>query len=316
MRRFLLVALLMVGCRPADTKRELVTVTIPPGASFSEVARVLADSGVIRSPRSFKVYASLTDQDRAIKAGVYEFARGSSSREVLEKLVRGKVKLIRFQTPEGLMLTELADLVQSRLGIPRDSFRAAARDSTLRDQLAIDAPTLEGYLYPSTYLVETNISARDLVRLMVQEFEKHWKPEWDERARELGFSRHQIVILASIIEGEVLYDPDRRYVSSVYHNRLKRRMRLQADPTVIYALGRRRRLFQKDYRFPSSYNTYLHRGLPPGPIGQPSQASIEAALYPAETDFLYFVAGKDGRHVFSRTHAEHLRAIRRIRRAG
>jgi UPF0755 protein len=121
------------------------------------------------------------------------------------------------------------------------------------------------------------------------------------------------VTLASIIAGEVRYEPDRAYVSSVYHNRLERGMRLQADPTVVYALGRRRRLYERDYQTPSPYNTYLIDGLPPGPIGSPSRASIEAALYPARTRFLYFVARPDGQHVFSLTYAEHLRTIREIR---
>jgi UPF0755 protein len=149
---------------------------------------------------------------------------------------------------------------------------------------------------------------------MLSEFEAQWRPEWDARLDELGMSRHEVVILASIIEGEVRYDPDREYVSSVYHNRLERGMRLQADPTVIYALGTRRRLYEKDYQTRSPYNTYLIYGLPPGPINQPSAASLEAALFPARTDFLYFVARPDGKHVFSRTYREHLAAIREVRR--
>jgi UPF0755 protein len=148
---------------------------------------------------------------------------------------------------------------------------------------------------------------------MVAEFEGRWRPEWDTRLVELGMTRHEAVILASIIEGEVRYGPDRKFVSSVYHNRLERGMRLQADPTVIYALGLRRRLFQRDYRTPSPYNTYLIDGLPPGPISQPSEASIEAALYPHDTDYLYFVARGDGKHIFSRTYDEHLAATRDVR---
>jgi UPF0755 protein len=148
---------------------------------------------------------------------------------------------------------------------------------------------------------------------MVAEFEDQWRPEWNARLEELGMSRDEIVTLASIIEGEARHSGDRPYVSSVYHNRLDRGMRLQADPTVIYALGRRRRLFERDYELSSRYNTYRIDGLPPHPIGQPSAASIEAALYPRRTNFLYFVAGEDGKHVFSRTYSDHLATIRAIR---
>jgi UPF0755 protein len=152
--------------------------------------------------------------------------------------------------------------------------------------------------------------------MMTQEFQARWRPEWNHRLYALGLTRQEAVTLASIIEGEVRFAPDRPYVSSVYHNRLQRGMRLQADPTVIYALGRRRRLYEKDYQTRSPHNTYLIDGLPPTPIGQPSSASIEAALYPERTGFLYLVARPDGKHVFSRTLREHLRAVAEVRRMG
>jgi UPF0755 protein len=176
-----------------------------------------------------------------------------------------------------------------------------------------DAPTLEGYLFPSTYLVRYGVTASEIVAQMVAQFEGHWRPGWNARLDTLKLTRHQVVTLASIVEGEIRYAPDRPYVASVYYNRLRRHMRLQADPTVIYALGRRRRLFEKDYLRRSPYNTYLIDGLPPGPIGEPSEESIEAALYPATTDFLFLVAQPDGKHVFSRTLAEHLAAVRAVR---
>ena len=148
---------------------------------------------------------------------------------------------------------------------------------------------------------------------MLDHFESQWQSAWDARLDSLGLSRDELVTLASIIEGEVRDPRDRYYVSSVYHNRLRRGMRLEADPTVIYALGRRRRLFIRDYQTPSRYNTYLIDGLPPHPIGQPSAASLEAALYPASSDFLFFVAGPEGKHIFSRTYNEHLAAVRQVR---
>jgi UPF0755 protein len=154
-------------------------------------------------------------------------------------------------------------------------------------------------------------TARDLVRIMTREFVAEWQPAWDARLDTLHLTRHQLVTLASIIEAEVRYDPDRAYVSAVYHNRLTRGMKLEADPTVIYAYGRRlKRVWDKNLRVASPYNTYLHAGLPPGPIVEPGRASLTAALYPAAVPFLYFVAQPDGKHIFSVTMAEHEAAIR------
>jgi UPF0755 protein len=190
------------------------------------------------------------------------------------------------------------------------------RDTALQRELGIQpSPAgVEGYMYPTTYVVPMGINARDLVRIMTREFIDRWQPEWDARLAELNMTRHQIVTLASIIEAEVRYRPDRPYVSAVYHNRLRRGMALQADPTVIYAHGRRlRRVWEKNLQIRSPYNTYLHPGLPPGPISQPRDSSIIAALNPASIGYLYFVAQPDGKHIFSATYADHLAAIKRVR---
>ncbi len=313
MKRLLILLGTVAACAPPpDTDR--VRVTIPRGAALRSIADTLHAHGVISSPRWFRFYVAARGQDRAIHAGTYDLPLGRPANRVLDLLTSGAaVATQRLVLPEGLMLNEAAASIESQLGIPRESILVAAGDPDLRARVGA-GETLEGYLYPSTYLVRVGAGARDVVRQMVSEFESRWKPEWTARADSLGLSRHQVVILASIIEGEVRRDRDRRYVSSVYHNRMRRGMRLQADPTVIYALGTRRRLFERDYRFPSRYNTYLIDGLPPGPIGQPSAASLEAALYPARSDFLFLVARPDGHHIFSRTLREHLDAVREVRR--
>ncbi len=315
-RSILLATLLAVAsaCGDTDPQGEVERITVPRGASLSAVAETLSRRGIIGSPRRFKLYAKATGREGNIQAGTFELPKGASMRLVLRTLVSGTEALETLVLPEGLMLSELPSLVQQQLGLDPDSFLVASRDSELLRRLGITAETLEGYLYPSTYYVTVTATARDVVRQMVSEFDDRWRPEWNARLEELGMTRHEIVILASIIEGEVRHEPDRKFVSSVYHNRLARGMRLQADPTVIYALGRRRRLYQRDYRTPSPYNTYLINGLPPGPITQPSEASLEAALYPHNTNYLYFVARPDGKHVFSRTHREHLDATRDVRR--
>jgi UPF0755 protein len=281
---------------------------------LASVTDTLLANRIIDSPRWFRLYATMRGEDRSIQAGIYDLRPGSSPREVLRALVAGAAASQRLVIPEGMMLSEVVNAVEQQLGIPAESTLVASQDSQLLASLGIEAETLEGYLYPSTYFVRVGVGARDVVRQMVAEFETQWDPAWDARLDTLGLSRHEAVILASIIEGEVLDGRDRKFVSSVYHNRLNTPgWRLQADPTVIYALGRRRRLYQRDYEFQSPYNTYQVDGLPPGPIGQPSAASIEAALYPERTDFFFFVAQPDGQHVFSRTLREHNAAVARVR---
>ena len=309
-----LLSALALGCRGAQTDTSTLEITIPRGATLTAVAETLQTRGLIRSAELFAFYARMSGRRRTIQAGTYDVPPGATNRELLELLSTGRPALRRLVVPEGLFLAEVAATVEQQLGIPAERFLAAARDSALRARLAVPTPTLEGYLYPSTYLVRTDADAGAVVRQMVAEFETVWREEWHARLDTLDLTRHELVTLASIIEGEVRHAPDRPYVSSVYHNRLRQGMRLQADPTVIYALGRRRRLFERDYQLRSPYNTYLVDGLPPGPIGAPSEESLAAALYPARTDFLFFVARADGQHIFSRTYAEHRRAIQEVRR--
>jgi UPF0755 protein len=305
------------ACDSTDWSNEdVVPFTVPAGATLSAVADSLHARGLIASPRLFRFLATISGRSRAVRAGVFDVPRNANAREVLHLLVSGPPALRTLVVQEGMMLTEIAARVEQQLGIPAEEVVGAAHDDSLRTALRVPEITLEGYLYPSTYLVRADAGARAVVRQMAEEFSGRWKPAWDTEAEALGLTPAEVVILASIIEGEVRHDADRRYVSSVYHNRLRRGMRLQADPTVIYALGRRRRLFERDYDVISPYNTYRIHGLPPGPIGSPSTASIEAALSPAPSPFLYFVANEDGAHVFSRTYAEHLSAIRRIRSRG
>jgi len=320
MRRLAVVALAALACSgaPPTATTDTVTVTIPRGASFESAIDSLAASGVIGHPFAFSLYARLRGLRGGLKSGTYAFPRHDGWADVVDALKRGRGVLIRWPVPEGLMLWEIAERAQVNLGVPRDSFMAAVRDPALLDELDIRgrAETLEGFLYPTTYLVRAHIDARELVRAMVKEFTVHWRPEWNARLDTLRFTRSELVTLASIVQAEVRYGPDRSFVSAVYHNRLRLGMRLEADPTVIYAYGRRlHRVWEKNLRVASAYNTYLHTGLPPGPICSPDSASIAAALYPAPYPFLYFVAQPDGKHVFSATYADHLAAIRRIKQA-
>jgi UPF0755 protein len=311
--RSLALIALTLACANPEAQEERVRVTIPRGATLGAVAESLYVRGVIGSPRAFRIYAWLAGRQRGLPAGTFDLPPRLGARRALTELLRARVAEHRLVVREGLMLSEIAAVVDSQLGIPAARFLEAGRDAALAAELGIPARTLEGYLYPSTYLVPVDASADAVVRQMAAEFFRRWRPSWTPRLRGLKMGRHEIVVLASIIEGEVRNPVDASYVASVYHNRLARGMRLQADPTVIYALGRRRRLFEKDYQVRSPYNTYLIDGLPPSPVGQPSSASLHAALFPARTDFVFFVARPDGSHVFSRTLREHLRAIAAVR---
>lgn len=316
-RGLVILALGVLACSEQSRRDPKLLVTIPRGSTFDAALDSLTSRGVIASPGMFRLYARLRGLPGDLKSGVYAFRTGEDWSVVVDALKSGRGAEARFTVPEGLMLFEVADLARAQLGISRDSFLAAARapDRLAELGLAGRATSVEGYLFPTTYAVPIGIGARDAVRVMTQQFLGRWRPAWDARLDTLRWTRHQAVTLASIIEAETRYRPDAPFISAVYHNRLQRGMPLQADPTVIYAHGRRlRRVFENQLRVRSPYNTYLHRGLPPGPISQPGEGSLRAALYPADVPFLYFVAQPDGKHVFSVTYAEHLRAIRNIRR--
>ena len=309
----------LTACRPSEKPARVI---LPQGASFSAVTDSLNAHSVIASPRWFKLLARVRGVDRSVHAGVYEFPAGATPWKVLTMLSSGQKAALRFTVPEGLTILEVASLAADKLGLRADSFVVAARDSTAAARiLGVPAPSFEGFLRPETYLLPADINPRELVRIMAVGSNAEWQPGWNARLDTLKLDRLALVTLASIVEGEARVDEERETIAGVYHNRIRIGMALQADPTVQYAISlktgrRKRRLFTRDYAFASPYNTYLHSGLPPGPVNSPGRRSIEAALYPADVRYLYFVADSTGRHVFSRTYNEHLRAIRKIRGAG
>jgi UPF0755 protein len=305
----------IAGCAPA-TPTDLVLVGVPEGAPIEAVAESLAVHGVVPSATGFVRLARYDDDYRRIQPGVYRLPPGLGRYAALAALLKGDARVRVVVIRERMTLAEVADALAQSLRVPREDVLAAATDSTLRARLGAAGPTVEGYLFPTTYYVPFDASVPAVLRQMADTFEARWRPTWTARLDTLELSRDQVVILASIIAGEMPLDDERFLVASMYHNRLTRGMRLQADPTVVYTLGERRRLTYADYRVASDYNTYTINGLPPGPIGEPSSESIEAALYPATTDYLYMVAGPDGSHQFSRTYREHLRTVREIRRGG
>ncbi|MGQ0646136.1 MAG: endolytic transglycosylase MltG [Gemmatimonadaceae bacterium] len=310
----LVFALAIGGCAGGDdTPRR---VLIPAGAPFRAAADTLAKHGIVRFPRLFAWYAALTGRDRAIRFGTYQFSSNQSWSELLDALAAGRGLVRTITVPEGWNLGKIVPQLARVLEVAPESVTAAVTDTALRRRLNVPTSTIEGYLFPDTYAFAPNATAREAVRIMVERFEDVWNPVWDSLGRNMAMTRHDLVTLASIIETEARVPEERPVISAVYHNRLRIGMRLQADPTVQYALGRHvERVLYKDLEVDSRYNTYRYAGLPPGPIASPGAPSLAAAATPARVPFLYFVAHPDGHHEFRRTFREHAAAIRAAKRA-
>jgi UPF0755 protein len=295
-----------------------VTIFFPFGTSTSEIFRRLASEGVVRSAWVAEAYYRLARSATPLQAGEYRFARPTPLSQVIDRMNRGDVVRHAIVVPEGLTAEETFELFWTR-GISRpQAFRNALTNPELISSIARGAPDLEGFLFPDTYEVTRSTSARQIVEAMLANFRRQLAPELRERARQNGMSLRDAVTLASIVQKETSLPREAPLIAGVYWNRLRRGMRLQADPTVAYALKRDGKwtgtLYRSDYGYESPYNTYLHDGLPPGPICDPGLAALKAAVSPAKTDFLYFVADRAGGHTFSRTFEEHRDAIAASRR--
>jgi UPF0755 protein len=302
--------------RLADGK---AVVEVAKGMGARAVARVLTERGLIRSPIPFIASYRLFFHPRRIKAGEYEIAPPMREKDVLDMLVKGRVMLHSVTIPEGLTAGEVLPLVSPILGDGEAAFDSALRDTRPIAALDDRAADLEGYLFPETYAFPRGVPASEVIAAMVGEFESVFGEAWRSRARELRLTVRQTVILASLIEKETSVPEERALVSAVFHNRLRIGMKLDCDPTIIYALKLKGtyagRLTRKDLSLASPYNTYLYGGLPPGPICSPGRDALQAALQPAPEPYLYFVAKNDGSHFFSRTLTEHAAAVRRYQKA-
>lgn len=264
----------------------------------------------------FRVYAKLRGGERQIRAGTYELRKNLGYGDILEALRGGKGMVRSVTIPEGYSIPQVVRAISARLQVPPESVEVAVRDTALRRRLNVPAATLEGYLFPDTYTLPEGATARQAVALMVKRFEQIWTPQWTARLDSIGLTRNDILTLASIVEKEAKLPAERPVIAGVYMNRLRQGMLLQADPTVQYALPQHQtRLLYRHLRVKSPYNTYMNKGLPPGPIGAPGKASIIAALYPAQVPYKYFVAFPDGHHEFRTTIAQHEAIVGEARRA-
>ena len=286
---------------------------IERGMGAKSLARSLKEAGIIRKRWVFILGHSLFYSPKSIKAGEFAFPLPLSVKDILRIITEGKVRLHSLTIPEGLTRLEMADLLESLGFSKKVPYLQASADPGLIASLDPKAWDLEGYLFPETYFFPKGESTERIVTAQIEQFKSAFSEEWKARARELGLSIREVVILASLIEKETSLPEERSLVSSVFHNRLYRRMKLDCDPTIIYALKLEGkfsdRLRTKDLQWDSPYNTYLYGGLPPGPIANPGKESLASALYPANTDYLYFVSKNDSSHHFSRTFREHQNAV-------
>ncbi|MFC1821698.1 endolytic transglycosylase MltG [Thermodesulfobacteriota bacterium] len=294
---------------PADESGEEQIVVITEGLSLKGVAQKLEEKGLIRNRTLFWLWARTMGYARNIKSGEYVMSARLPPVKILEKLTRGGVMTHPVTIPEGLTRRQIADLLAVKGLGDKEQFLALTRDPALAKKYGIPGETLEGYIYPDTYHFARGLSARAVIETMINRFWQLVEP-LKERAGEINMDIGEVIILASIVEKETGKSEERPVIASVFLNRLKRRMRLDSDPTVIYGLDNfDGNLTRKDLAKPTPYNTYLIRGLPPGPIANPGIASIKAVLYPARTDYLFFVSKNDGSHYFSKTLAEHNKAV-------
>ena len=300
---------------PVDANAKPMQLKIAPGMSSMAIANQLAHNNLIHDPWAFLFATHLSDVSHRLQVGTYCLSGAMSIPQIIDQLKTGKVVTQQFVVPEGLTVVQIGKLWERAGFGTTAAFNQAASDPKWRLNYKIEGKTLEGYLFPNTYQFPDGAAPQLIIQIMLDEFERRWTAEFTEEAKALGFSKHEIITLASIIEAEARVPDERPLVSAVFHNRLRRGWKLQADPTALYGLGNPDRPPRAaDLRVDSPYNTYLYKGLPPGPICNPGMASILAALRPDSVDYMYFVAIGDGRHHFSKTLREHQNMINKIRR--
>jgi UPF0755 protein len=292
-----------------------IVVELAPGAPLARIARELEAAGAVRSARSFALLARWRGRGADLRAGEYEFERSLDAAGVLERIAAGRVRTHAVSLPEGLTAEEVAARLAERGLVDREAFLAFARSADAAASLGVEGPTLEGYLFPETYRLARGLAAADVAAALVRQFLAVWE-EIAADARAADLSMAKTVTLASIVEKETGAPAERPLIAAVFLNRLRRGMRLETDPSVIYGIpdfdGNLRRTHLEDESNP--YNTYRIAGLPPGPIANPGRDALVAVVRPAPSDYLYFVSRNDGTHQFSRTFEEHAAAVNRYQR--
>ncbi|MBI4699117.1 MAG: endolytic transglycosylase MltG [Nitrospirae bacterium] len=301
---------------PASTEDKWIEVFIPEGSTYSQGINILKRDGIINNRLTFLALGRLAGIERRLRAGYYNFNRNMTPFDVFDRLRKGMIIQYSITIPEGAMLEDIKLKLREVRMINDESWKLVT-DKDFLSSLKIDAPSLEGYLFPDTYSFAKGTDPKDIFRMMVNRMRDQLSEPLMERAAKIGMSEKEVLTLASIIEKEAVINEERYIISAVYHNRLKKRMRLQADPTVVYGIKKiSDGITRTDLKRDTPYNTYLNYGLPPGPIDSPGINSVRAALFPAAVDYLYFVSKNDGTHYFSSTGEEHMKAVEFYRNRG
>jgi UPF0755 protein len=299
---------------PVQTSNKNMEIEVPKGATFRQAVEILRSQKLIRDKRIFLVTGRLTGVDRRIRAGFYSLWTGMNPLEILKVLRKGKIIEYEVKVLEGDSLMEITSAFAKTGMISQEEFMELARDSDFLATYNIKAPSIEGYIYPDTYFIPKGMKAEEVLDIMISKMREKLTDKFNARTQELGMTENLVLTLASIIEKEAVIDSERVLISAVYHNRLRKNMLLQADPTAIYGVkSSKERITLSDLKRKTPYNTYVNKGLPPGPIASPSIKSITAALYPANVPYIYFVAQDDRSHRFSETAAQHTEAVKRYR---
>ncbi|MEC7872385.1 MAG: endolytic transglycosylase MltG [Candidatus Neomarinimicrobiota bacterium] len=296
---------------PQGNIDELAEIHISKGSTLIDVSVELYDKKVINNKSSFILAVKMLGYEKDIPAGKFNIVNASTNYSLINNLINSVNVSKKVTILEGWSINEIAEKLHSSIKIDKKSFIKASQNENLLKKWDVNSNSFEGYLFPNTYQFTEDETAIEIINKMVSEYKKNITKKMRDRMSKMDLTENEVLTLASIIEGEAIYDSERPRISGVYHNRLNKGMRLQADPTIQYIINDSpRRLLNKDLKIKSPYNTYLNHGLPPGPINNPGIESIKAALYPEEIDFLYFVAKGDGYHTFSKTEKEHNRAKR------
>ncbi len=298
---------------PSNIPSNLSVLEIPNGTTLRQVSHQLESKKIISSEKQFMMFTYFQGKQDHIQAGEYQLSGQMTPYEILDIISNGRTHLHTVTIPEGHRIAEIASILEKEGLVNSKKFISETQNSELIKSLKISAESLEGYLFPETYRFSKNTGERKIIEKMVDTFkEKVLNPSTKEMIKESGLTFHEVITLASLIEKETGLDSERKIISSVFHNRLEKRMRLQTDPTVIYAMAHfDGNIRKKDLSIDSPYNTYKHFGLPPGPIANPGLASIHAAIQPAQTNHLYFVSRQDGSHQFSNNLKDHNFAVRK-----
>ena len=316
----ILICLIAIGTIlllwPQNDIDNKIKVNIPQGATLVQITELLAEKSLVTNKNMFITATRLMGHSNKIPAGIFALKNAKNNYRIVKQLVQGNPEMIKVTLLEGWTISRATEVISDSMNLSSEILSSLCYDEQFINELGLEAKSLEGYLYPDTYLfLESENDPKEILKQIVSEFHEVFNANLRERAEQIGLTINEVLAMASIVEGEAIFDSERAIIAAVYHNRLKKRMLLQADPSIQYIIkDGPRRLRLSDLKIDSPYNTYLHRGLPPGPISNPGKASILAVLYPEDNNYLFFVARGDGYHTFTTTIEEHNQAKREFQK--